>query len=257
MASETNTTNASFQAVDAYRTYLFRNGKKTVSQIEAIKPGQIIPLDDLEHDIAIVQKTIQTVEKFGMPAAEEKAKLKGLLNLKAGLLNQPSSFIAKEVKTPPGKKMNVFGFLEPDDKALPTAESAPAPKVGYNVKLGVTKKNPILMVKPQPVKKAVSIMAAGASLTQELLMQIGMLANGNVLIYQTMGAVSKYGEHLTLRCKQCGTDKHLDDTLSLVSSHAVTDEIAAFCKLHRHEPGVPDGPAPAPQEAGRFFRDEE
>lgn len=243
MASETTATSPSAQAIDAYKTYLYRSHSKSVSEIEKLKPGEPVPLKELNHDIAVVQQTIKTIEKFGMEAKEEKAKLNGLMNLKAALLDQSVYLLKQKEKAKAKQKPKEWEWLP--------GKTAP---VGYTVTTGI-KKNPILVVKPEPVKTEMKLSGAGSKFSQELLMRMGMLSNCNVLIYQTMGVVSRYGDGLALRCQHCGVEKHLDDKLSLVETTSMFPEVEDFCKAHRHEPSTAEPAKLGP--GGRMFRDED
>jgi hypothetical protein len=67
---------------------------------------------------------------------------------------------------------------------------------------------------------------------QDLVMKIGIAANGNVNI-QSRNATS--GTQVRLLCKRCGTSEIVLETSFLRIGGEVPDQVIAFCSAHRHE----------------------
>jgi hypothetical protein len=106
------------------------------------------------------------------------------------------------------------------------------------------------------------------SADQDLLMKIGIAANGNVNI-QSRNTAGR--TKVRLLCKRCDTSEQIQDTAFLGRGNEIPDQVISFCSAHRHEgtlfesankalavfgkeQPVIQGPA---SEVGRRFREEE
>lgn len=246
----------SAQIVDAYKTYLF--AKKTVpaSQIEKLKPGMVIPVDEIDKDIQILQ-IISHSKENGLQANVEKIKLKSLQKLKQDIVNGET----KEEKTA-GEKLKVMAeqnksktSMYYDKKFIDNLKSAFPSSKQSSVKTSLG--NPILAVNGAfiPIESSPSapkLNLGPIRLHQKFLMRMGMISNCNVTIRQAPG-IRSILPILIIWCERCKEEKRIEDTLSLDESSAgtLTAEIEEFCRAHQH------GVAAAAPEGGRKFREDE
>jgi len=74
---------ASPEAVDAYKTYLYRQGHTALAN--SIHPGELIPTYQIEQHINVTIASITILKEFGMSRGAEEAKLAGLKKLLEGV----------------------------------------------------------------------------------------------------------------------------------------------------------------------------
>lgn len=237
-------------AIEAYKTYLFRKGNRSVKDIEAMRAGHPIDVSDLDVEIAALEKTIVMCHKLSLPTWEEINKLKGLKGLRDRLYGTtwPSMADLKQAAQTPLKDQQKAAELAKahaelqELKLANTAWYAPP-------KPPSTPHKAWAAAKPKVVNAPVKIGATvgRSKLDQEWIMRIGIASNLNVSILQENGGL---GSLATLRCKVCSCAYYLNGN-EMGYTTSLPERIETFCRTHRHEPKS----APAP--AGRLFRDED
>lgn len=255
---------ASPQAADAYKTYLYRKGHRTVSQIESIKPGQMIDLSVLESDIEHTEKIISMCEKVDLPSYEEQYKIKGLKALHeqvSGRMWPSFADIKQEIEAAQAngdfaeaaKKLELQKLQLAWSKAQlnqqTTSNFLPDPKPGKKGLSTGVYKYPIQMLpklKANPAPKTTEMGLGRSQIEQEWIMRVGVASNCNISIVQT----NTYATNAELRCKVCGSVKTVATNL-IVRVTVLTDDLERFCREHRHnQVALAGGPT------GRKFRDD-
>lgn len=269
---------ASHQIVDAYKTYLFRRGTQTVKEIENIKPGQVIPIEDLDEDIKAVQRSISNFKKWGIAYDEEEAKLKGLTNMLKQLAGRvwpdplkPSQTEQQQFETAIAKaklakiaaeSLQFEKIKKQKENEAKQKSKAPPSTAGYfSPQFIKTLKSqmplPEAPWKPPsnsavPVAKELSVKVGVSTITQQFIMRVGMLSDCNVSIHQeNNGRFMNSG--ISLQCGKCGSVRKIEDTIGLSNAQNLPTLVEAFCKQHKHEQKA----ASEAQPVGRFFREEE
>lgn len=252
---------ASPSAVDAYKTYLYRRGNRSVKDIESCKAGQPIDLSELEKDIAATEATLWMCQQSELPAWDIEYKLKGLRAMRDQLVGRtwPSLEHIKaqakaELENKKQESYNKTVLLAAAKAELAQQKTKngpkcpdPVKKLGgktvYSGKMAIPK---ILPLKPKP---PVSADLVRLKIEQEWLMRVGMLSNCNVTILQYT-VVSQPSLEVMLKCKVCSSTKDVANS-AVSSTNVLTESIEQFCRDHRHEPQQ------AAQPKGRLFRDED
>lgn len=277
----------SAQALDAYKTYLYHQAKPQVAnKPDALGPGMKIPLDDLKNHIKTVENLIVKYKKYGLPSKEEENKLKGLNKLlseleKVDLVKLAEQEIeAKEIAKAAeeakkvAEKQAKWGqynkkVLTTHVKKIEHPKGAPG-VLGYYKKATISniKANTILTGIAVPVSSkseieplsnsapAPGVKLGSISLSQRIVMQMGILSNCNVTVHSLRTGGTRWAPVVTLRCESCKSEHEIEDTLSLTDMEltGIPKEIESFCKLHRHEPDIA---APVGDAGGRKFREDE
>ena len=278
---------ASPEAVDAYKTYLYRQGQ--IGLGNAIKPGELIDVAYIEKHIATLNAAIDTMKGFSLSYDAEMLQYKGLLKLRQSVVGrraptkteedeahkawqaqkqeiaiqlykikqenlekqtQQEQAIKAKLKQAQVKKLNIFGVAVDPEKTIGGWASYLKPI-----------KNPILTVKPgtmlpvsKPKESLATLNVGRVKLEQEFIMRVGMVSNLNVLIEQVQDTgIARFT--VRLRCKHCSSLRVLDDGMFLSGVTELTDDVDKFCRSHRHEAPMPV--ATEPKAAGRRFREDD
>lgn len=262
--AENASTFPSSEAVDAYKTYL-QKALPTYT-VKDFAAGALIPVDQVEKDIMLLENKIGQYHKFDISCEKEEQQLEILKTYKANVKGKhwPKHHISQlkgcsHAKctyhtTPAGVKMAMcMSCGKPFQGAVP-----PVVDLYYdhnyvkNLKAKTASK-PILQMSAdmlQPVKKEpkqVMLRAGRAEVEQKFIMRMGMASNCNVSINQVQGAY--YGSDVLFRCDKCNEILQLKESALVTKENGLPSRIEEFCVAHRHD-------AKAENKVGRLFQED-
>ena len=259
----------SSDVVDAYKNYLDKSLYNMNS--ETLAPGNKIPTDGVDLDIAILENKIKQYEKFGFPAEEEKASLEALKKLRENVKGKhwPKTSTVADPKGTIGGSVNKavsgtyigpgLAHLVNNNQSDCTHSSLIWHKLPSGTVLNKCSSCQMIFsatisgstatpVKKPPAPKSIAMKVGRSDIDQEFIMRMGMMSNCNVSIARLIG--SSYMEETVLSCKVCKQTLVMSDFILVSKGTELPNSVATFCTEHRHDKKVSET-------TGRLFRDED
>lgn len=260
----------SSESVDAYKKYLQKSMPKYSAKDFAA--GAMIPVDQVDKDILILENQISQYQKFGFPTEDKEKNLEVLKGYKTKVKGKfwpgtktelqqsscPHTSTTTHITATNVKMAHCLSCAKTwqaplSQQPLPKKSNYYDKQFFEGIKAGLKyhpiQQMPTDMLKPaMPSSQAITLRAGKAEIDQKLIMRIGMASNCNVSIARVYVQYA-YGQETALRCDKCEETARIPDSVFVAKESGLPAKIEEFCKAHRHD-------AKADESTGRMFRED-